>query len=30
MTGKKIEKVEFHELRGFDGFRGCDVEVNGD
>ena len=29
MTGQKLEKVEFHELRGFDGFRSCDVEVNG-
>ena len=29
MTGKKLEKVEFHELRGFDGFRSCDIEVNG-
>lgn len=27
MTGQKLEKVEFHELRGFDGFRSCDVEV---
>lgn len=29
MTGQKLEKVEFHELRGFDGFRSCDIEVNG-
>ena len=27
MTGEKIENVEFHSLRGFDGFRSCDVEV---
>lgn len=27
MTGKQIENVEFHSLRGFDGFRSCDVEV---
>ena len=27
MTGEKIENVEFHSLRGFDGFRACDVEV---
>lgn len=29
MTGQKLEKVEFNELRGFDGFRSCDIEVNG-
>lgn len=29
MTGEKIENVEFHSLRGFDGFRACDVEVGG-
>lgn len=27
MTGEKIENVEFESLRGFDGFRSCDVEV---
>lgn len=27
MTGEKIDNVEFHSLRGFDGFRSCDVEV---
>ena len=27
MTGEQIENVEFHSLRGFDGFRSCDVEV---
>ena len=27
MTGEKIENVEFHSLRGFDGFRACHVEV---
>ena len=27
MTGEEIENVEFHSLRGFDGFRSCDVEV---
>ena len=27
MTDEKIENVEFHSLRGFDGFRACDVEV---
>ena len=27
MTGKQIQNVEFHSLRGFDGFRSCDVEV---
>ena len=27
MTGEKIENVEFESLRGFDGFRACDVEV---
>ena len=27
MTGERIENVEFHSLRGFDGFRSCDVEV---
>lgn len=29
MTGQKLEKVEFNELRGFDGFRTCDIKVNG-
>lgn len=28
MTGKKLENVEFTTLRGWDGFRSCDVEVN--
>ncbi|MEW9078871.1 [FeFe] hydrogenase, group A [Terrisporobacter glycolicus] len=27
MTGEQIDNVEFHSLRGFDGFRSCDVEV---
>jgi len=27
MTGEQIQNVEFHSLRGFDGFRSCDVEV---
>ncbi|QJA08127.1 4Fe-4S binding protein [Romboutsia sp. CE17] len=27
MTGERIGSVEFHALRGWDGFRACDVEV---
>ncbi|MEG0050775.1 MAG: [FeFe] hydrogenase, group A [Terrisporobacter sp.] len=27
MTGKRIENVEFESLRGWDGFRACEVEV---
>ncbi|MGL5330868.1 MAG: [FeFe] hydrogenase, group A [Peptostreptococcaceae bacterium] len=27
MTGERIENVEFHSLRGWDGFRVCEVEV---
>lgn len=27
MTGKRIENIEFHSLRGWDGFRSCEVEV---
>ena len=27
MTGEKIENVEFHSLRGLDGFRPCELEV---
>ncbi len=29
MTGKKLEKLEFEELRGYEGFRSCDIDVNG-
>lgn len=27
MTGKRIENIEFESLRGWDGFRSCDLEV---
>ena len=29
MTGKRIENIEFKSLRGWDGFRSCDLEVGG-
>lgn len=29
MTGKRVENIEFEYLRGFKGFRACDLEVNG-
>ncbi|WP_195251485.1 [FeFe] hydrogenase, group A [Romboutsia sp. 1001713B170207_170306_H8] len=27
MTGERIKNIEFHSLRGWDGFRACEVEV---
>lgn len=27
MTGERIDNIEFHSLRGWDGFRACEVEV---
>lgn len=29
MTGERLEKIEFEELRGYEGFRSCELNVNG-
>ncbi len=29
MTGERLENIEFEQLRGWDGFRSCDIEVKG-